>query len=90
MWIRATNGECYNLDHYRRVFIQRGQQGSFDNKLHLTLMGEGQTYTDLVVLDLREIPEAEASATMDQYLADIIAAISRGDNFYELPQTGAF
>jgi len=88
MWIRATNGECFNLSHYRRIFIQRGQQGSFDNKMHLTIMGEGNQYADLAVLDLREVPAETAVPILDQYFADITAAMGRGDGYFELPQTG--
>jgi len=86
MWLRSTNGDCFNLNLYRRIFLQRGQQGSFDNKLHLTLMGDGNTYTDIAVIDLRQVPEEEAARTMGEYLSAITQGLSTGLGYYSLPQ----
>jgi hypothetical protein len=33
------------------------------------------------------VPEAEASKMMQQYFTEITAALSRGDGYYELPQS---
>ena len=88
MWIKATNGECFNLAHFRRLFIQRGAQGSFDNKIHLTVVGEGNSYNDLAVISLHDASSEEAMSMMNTYLNDLMTALAEGKGYFELPQTG--
>jgi len=86
MWIKSTNGECYNLAHTRKLFVQRGAQGTFDSKIHLTVLGENNNYSDLAVISLHDFSDEEAMATMTGYLNDITNALAAGKEYIELPQ----